>query len=55
MEWKVSKANLPILNSMAKTVCRFKMQIGRYGRAVLTVKIEDPMVQDSSLSKQIKK
>ena len=30
---------------MAKMVCRFGMQIGRYDWAVPTVKIEDPMVK----------
>ena len=30
---------------MEKLVCCFGMQIGRYGRAAPTVKIEDPMVK----------
>ena len=31
MEGKISKANLAILDPMAKTICRFGMRFGRYG------------------------
>ena len=45
-------ANLAISKPMEKMVYRSGMQIGRYGRAALTIKIKDPMVQDLSLFKQ---
>ena len=46
MEGRTFQANLAILNSMAKMVCRSKIRIRRYDRAAPTVKIEDPTVQD---------
>ena len=52
MEERILEVNLAILNPMEKIVYFFEMQIGRYDRATLTIKIEDSTVQDSSLSKQ---
>ena len=52
MKGRILLANLAILNLMKKTVYCSGMWIERYGQTASTVKIEDPTVQDSSLSKQ---
>ena len=45
MEGKVSKANLAILDSMAKMICCSGMLIERYDQAIPNFKIKDPTVK----------
>ena len=52
MEERVLLANLAILNPMEKMICCSGMRIEIYSRAAPIIKIGDPMIQDSSLSKQ---
>ena len=45
MEGRIFVANLAILDPITKMICCFGMEIGRYGWAAPTVKIEDPIVK----------